>query len=72
MIVDLPHPFLDESDAALYMRANYKFGTPITLSVLRNGNAGPDYIKVGKAIVYTRELIDAWVMKNLRRVETIG
>ena len=72
MVLSLPHPFLDESDAALYLRAHYKFGTPTTLAILRNGNAGPDYIKVGKAIVYTHELIDAWVEKNLRRVETFG
>ena len=58
--------YIRTRDAARYLSLSYR-----TLEKLRVTGLGPEYYKMGRAVVYAISDLDAWLARN-RRTSTTG
>jgi len=57
--------FLRRKAAGAYFVEKYGFGAPRTLAKAAVTGDGPEYHKAGRAVLYTREALDAWALAKI-------
>jgi predicted DNA-binding transcriptional regulator AlpA len=57
-----PRDFLTQSEVAALLRLS-----PRTLERHRVSCTGPAYVKLGRRVVYSRDIIEAWALANTIR-----
>lgn len=53
-------PYLSPREASDYLKGQGLFVAPRTLNKYRCVGGGPEFVKFGRAVRYSREALDAW------------
>lgn len=57
--------FFRRKDAGAYLRATFGFGSEKTLAKLACMGGGPEYRKVGPMVIYEKDTLEAWALKQI-------
>jgi hypothetical protein len=57
--------FLRRKQAGAYLSEKYGFGAARTLAKAAVSGDGPEYHKVGRLVVYSREALDKWALAKI-------
>ncbi len=61
----MPTEFLRRRQAADYLLSKYGFGAMATLAKGVVTGDSPEYRKVGRMVVYTRQALDEWALEKI-------
>ena len=57
--------FFRRKDAGAYLRATFGFGSEKSLAKLACVGGGPEYRKVGPMVLYEKDTLEAWALKQI-------